>query len=428
MPTRTTYVYMHLSEGPVPAGRLDMTEEGRNSYATFQYGNRYLGRSNRVAVDPAVLPLPDPDATPQTFRTAEGFELFNGIRDAAPDGWGRYLMHKAAGTQNLTEFDYLIASGNQRVGALAFGPDPVGGPKRMAPWGEEGAVGEQFDLAELAEAAERIQSVEQLEPDLKLLLEAGSSLGGARPKAAMIHDGVPWIAKFSAKSDTYAVCRAEFAVMRLAKECELDIPETDFKTLLNRDIYLIRRFDRNIKDSQLARIPFASALTMLEAHEIAAHEYSYREIAEVLRRYGADPRRDLRELFRRMAFNILVGNDDDHLRNHAFLYDGRDWRLSPLYDVVPRPHVGSRGRLILGVGDSGHDATLANALSGTANFGLKREEAAALLEDLRERVNNRWHAALTEAGLGRVDIERLASCFAEAGKSDWQKDSLGPPL
>ena len=161
---------------------------------------------------------------------------------------------------------------------------------------------------------------------------------------------------------------------------------------------------------------------MLEAHEIAAHRYSYRDLAEVLRRLGSDPRHDLRELFRRMAFNILVGNDDDHLRNHAFLFDGRGWRLSPLYDVVPRPHLGSNGRLILAVGERGHDATLANALTGAATFGLKREEAAALLEDLRARVGARWKAALSEAGIGPIDVERFANCFIEASRVDWQAD------
>ena len=412
---------MHLDEGPVPAGRLDMTEDGRNSYATFQYGALYLRRANRVAVDPAALPLPDPDGAPQIFRTSEGFELFNGIRDAAPDGWGRYLMHKAAGALNLTEFDYLVASAENRVGALAFGPDSTGGPKRIVPWGNEEPVGEQFDLAELAEAAERIQSLDQMEPNLRRLLEAGSSLGGARPKAATIHHGIPWIAKFSAKDDTYPVCRTELAVMRLAKECELDVPEIDFKTILNRDIYLIRRFDRNVHGNQLRCVPFASALTMLEAHEIAAHEYSYRDLAEVLRQYGSNPRQDLQELFRRMAFNILVGNDDDHLRNHAFLYDGRNWRLSPLYDVVPRPQVGSPQRLILSVGEKGHDATLANALSSAANFGLKRDDAAVLLEKLRTHVNKRWQTALADAGIRTIDIERLASNFVQSEKADWQK-------
>jgi serine/threonine-protein kinase HipA len=399
-----------------------MTEDGRNSYATFQYGARYLRRPDRVPVDPAALALPDPDAAPQTFRSAEGFDLFNGIRDAAPDGWGRTLMHKAAGAQNLEELDYLVASGEQRVGALAFGPDPTGGPQRMAPWGEDAAVGERFDLAALAEAAERVQSVDRLDGDLRIILAAGSSLGGARPKAAADHHGVPWIAKFSAKDDSYPACRTELAVMGLARDCGLDVPQTDFATLLGRDIYLIRRFDRLTEGDRLSRVPFASALTMLEAHEIAAHRYSYRDLAEALRRFGSDPRRDLRELFRRMAFNILVGNDDDHLRNHAFLFDGRGWRLSPLYDVVPRPHVGSNGRLILAVGERGHAATLANALTGAASFGLKREEAAALLEDLRVRVGARWKAALSQAGIGAVDIERLASCFVESARAEWQNE------
>jgi serine/threonine-protein kinase HipA len=418
--TRTTYVYVHLAEGPVPAGRLDMIEDGRNSYATFQYGARYLRRPDRVPVDPAALALPDPDDAPQTFRSAEDFDLFNGIRDAAPDGWGRYLMHKAAGPKNLEEFDYLAASGDHRVGALAFGPDPTGGPKRIAPWGEDAAPGERFDLAALAEAAERVQSVDRLGPDLRRILEAGSSLGGVRPKAAADHHGVPWIAKFSAKDDTYPVCRTELAVMRLARECGLVVPDTDFATIHGRDIYLVRRFDRHIEGNRIRRLPFASSLTMLEAHENAAHRYSYRDLAEVLRRLGSDPRNDLRELFRRMAFNILVGNDDDHLRNHAFLFDGRGWRLSPLYDVVPRPHGGSNGRLILAVGERGHEASLANALTGAAVFGLKGEEAAALLEELRVRVGARWKAALSEAGIGATDIERLASCFIESGRAEWQ--------
>jgi serine/threonine-protein kinase HipA len=366
--------------------------------------------------------LPDPDDAPQTFRSAENFDLFNGIRDAAPDGWGRYLMHKAAGPENLEELDYLVASGDHRVGALAFGPNPTGGPKRIAPWSEDEALGERFDLAALAEAAERVQSVDRLDRDLRRILEAGSSLGGARPKAAADHHGVPWIAKFSAKDDTYPVCRTELAVMRLARECGLGVPDTDFATIRGRDIYLIRRFDRLIEGNRLRRVHFASALTMLEAHEIAAHRYSYRDLAEVLRRMGSDPRNDLRELFRRMAFNILVGNDDDHLRNHAFLFDGSGWRLSPLYDVVPRPHAGLNGRLILAVGERGHEATLANALTGAAAFGLKREEAAALLEELRARVAARWKAALSEAGIGAIDIERLASCFIESGRAEWQND------
>lgn len=419
MRSRITFVYIHLAEGPVPAGRLEMVEDGRNSFATFQYGARYLRRPDRVAVDPAALPLPETDAAPWTYRTAEGFDLFNGIRDAAPDGWGRYLMHKAAGAEILGEFDYLVASGDHRVGALAFGPDPNGGPRRMTPWADVEILGEHLDVPALLDAVERVQSDDRFDPSLRPFLEAGSSLGGARPKAATEHRGTPWIAKFSAKDDTYPVCRTEFAVMRLAKECGLDVPETELVSILGRDVYLIERFDRVVMADRLVRRPFASALTMLEAQEMAAHRYDYRDLAEIIRRYGSAPRRDLRELFRRMVFNVLVGNDDDHLRNHAFLLEGPGWRLSPLYDVVPRPRTGTRGTLVLGVGKRGREATPENALSGAVDFGIQRQEAATMVEEMRRRVDARWRTILKESGIQDPDIQRLSNCFIEAGRSDW---------
>jgi serine/threonine-protein kinase HipA len=421
MRQRETFVYVYLAEGPVPAGRIEMIEDGRNSHAIFQYGRRYLERPDRVAVDPAALPLPDVQSADQVFRTAQDFALFSGIRDAAPDGWGRYLIAKAAGAENLQEFDYLVASGDHRVGALAFGPDPTGGPKRITPWGDGAMHGEHFDLAGLLEAAERVQSVDRLDPELRRFLEAGSSLGGARPKAATTRDGTPWIAKFSAKEDTYPVCRVEYATMTLATECGLDVPRLAIESVFHRDVYLIERFDRFVKTNSVGRKPFASALTMLEAQEIAAYHYAYRDIADVLRQLGSDPKRDLAELYRRMVFNILVSNDDDHLRNHAFLFDGKGWRLSPLYDVVPRPQTGAHTNLILGVGDNGREASLTNALSSAGAFGLKREEAIAQIEDLRQRVKNRWQPLLAATGIAGTDFERLAPCFARSGDEAWQK-------
>jgi serine/threonine-protein kinase HipA len=421
MRQRQTFVYIHLSEGPVPAGRLDMIEDGRNSHAIFQYGRRYLQRHDRIAVDPAALPLPDPEVADQAFHTAQDFAVFNGIRDAAPDGWGRYLIAKAAGAEPLEEFDYLVASGDHRVGALAFGHNPTEGPKRVASWGDAAMPGEHLDLAGLLQAAERVQSVDRLDPELRRFLEAGSWLGGARPKAATTREGTPWIAKFSAKDDTYPVCRVEYATMRLATECGLDVPRLALDSVFQRDVYLIERFDRFLHGNSIGRRPFASALTMLEAQEIAAYHYAYRDLADVLRQLGSDPRRDLHELFRRMVFNILVSNDDDHLRNHAFLFDGTGWRLSPLYDVVPRPQIGPHANLILGVGAKGREASLANALSSAAAFGFKPEEAIVLIEDLRQRVRSRWQPLLTENGIIGNDLDRLASCFAKSANDAWQQ-------
>jgi serine/threonine-protein kinase HipA len=409
MATIRTYVFVHLAGGPVPAGLLTMTDEPRNPSATFAYGRRYLARPARVPVDPVALPLHDPE-TSRTFRTEEGFAVFGGIRDAAPDGWGQYLMYKAMGDRLPSDIDLILASGDHRVGALAFGPTPER-PKRITPWGDGDAPGEQFSLEELAEAAERAQHVDQLDENLRRLLTAGSSLGGARPKAATDLDGQPWIAKFQARNDSFPECRVELATMRLAATCGLDVPALDFRRVLERDIYLIKRFDRTPNDSGLQRRPFASGLTLLGAHESEVSRYTYADLAAALRQHGVEVRRDLHELFRRMVFNILVTNDDDHLRNHGFLFDGRGWRLSPLYDVVPKPQVGLGRRLVLRVGPQGRAATLANALAGAAGFDLSPDEAEAMVATLRRQVAGGWEEQFKQAGVNAADRGRFATCF-----------------
>ena len=412
MRTLTTIVFIHRHDGWVPAGRLTMVEDGRNSHAVFDYGTRYVRRADRVSLDPTALPLPIEGMRPAPFRTEPGFALFNGLRDAAPDGWGRYLMDKAAGAQALEEYDYLLASGDNRIGALAFGVPGENRPRRQAPWGDQEAAGERIDLAALAEAAAQVYDIDRLEPGLRRLLEAGSSLGGARPKAATEIDGRPWIAKFPAKDDLYSVSRVEYATMSLAATCGLNVPPIQLTRIFERDIYLIERFDRTPVSP--LRLPFASGLTLLGAHESESTRYAYSDLAEALRLHGSQPRVDMAELFRRMVFNILVLNDDDHLRNHGFIHDGVGWRLSPLYDVVPKPQVGLDRRLVLGVGVEGRTATLDNALSNAAAFGLSTEEAGAIIETLRATVNETWRTAFTAAGLGPDLQARFATCFRQA--------------
>lgn len=413
MPSVSTIVFMHLPAGPVPAGRLTMTSEPRASFATFAYGRRYLERPDRAPVDPVQLPLVDPGRDDVLFRTEEGFSNFNGIRDAAPDGWGRYLMYKALDDREPSEAEILLASGDNRVGALAFGPTPAG-PQRLTPWGEGAAPGEHFTLEELAAAVEHVQSVDELDDNLRRLLTAGSSLGGARPKAATEIAGQPWIAKFSANDDIYPICRIELATMRLAKRCGLAVPSLDFREVLGRDIYMIERFDRVMTADGVLRKPFASGLTLLGAHESDVGRHSYADLAAALRRHGAEPRADLVELFRRMVFNILVTNDDDHLRNHGFLWEPKGWRLSPLYDVVPKPQVGFERTLVLGVGPQGRAATLENAVAGAGTFGLTAEEARRHARTLIDIVQAEWVGHFQEAGLGDAEIRRFATCFRQA--------------
>jgi serine/threonine-protein kinase HipA len=319
-------------------------------------------------------------------------------------------MYKAMGDRLPSEIDLILASGEHRVGALAFGPTPER-PERITPWGDGPAPGEEFTLAELAEAAERAQHVDELDENLRALLAAGSSLGGARPKAATQIGDRPWIAKFQKRGDSFPECRVELATMQLASECGLNVPALDFRCVLDRDIYLIERFDRVPHGNWLERRPFASGLTMLGAHESEVSSYSYADLAGAIRQHGTQVRADLHELFRRMVFNILVTNDDDHLRNHGFLFDGTGWRLSPLYDVVPKPQVGLERRLVLGVGPEGRNATIGNALAGAAVFDLGPGEASTITEELRVMVAARWQPLFEKAGLSPADRGRFATCF-----------------
>jgi serine/threonine-protein kinase HipA len=368
------------------------------------------------------LPLHEA-STERDYLAPEGFALFNGIRDAAPDGWGRHLMDRAAGARPLTEFDYLTASGEDRVGALAFGPD-LNGPQRLTPWMQDSSnlYGEKLDLAEMLEAVRELDSAHDLPTHHRRFLLRGSSLGGARPKATADFFDTPWIAKFSRAEDRYPVCRAEHAAMTLAARIGLNAPTVRLEKVLGQDIYLIERFDR--VDSTL-RIPFISGLTLIGAHESESAQHSYRALAEQLRRFGSYPREDTRELWQRMLFNILCNNTDDHLRNHGFLWDGKGWRLSPAYDIVPMPQLGTERNLAIGVGQQGRRATLHNALSDAPSFGLPHNEAVAIATVMKNKVKAEWEFLFRASGISTTDIERLCHCYGPGPTRSYRRFTRG---
>lgn len=411
MAEKLTFVFIQLGGEFVPAGRLLMNDdEPRDPWARFAYGRRYLEREDKVAIDPASLPLPT-DGAYTEYTTEEGFANFGAIDDATPDGWGKYLMYKAMRDRTPTEIEAVLASGPERVGALAFGPTPSA-PRRITPWPGEDDATARFSLEEVLEASVTAQSVDLLSPQLRVLLTAGSSLGGARPKGVTQRDGLAWIAKFPRINDPIPECRVEYAAMSLAKWAGCDVPALDLVEVLDRDVYLISRFDRDAQSGR--RRHFVSGLTLLAAHEAEITRYGYADLAAALRIYGSDVKRDLPELYRRMVFNILVTNDDDHLRNHGFLHDGKGWRLAPLYDVVPKPQVGLDRRLAIKVGPAGREATLGNALAAAPRFNLAPDEARALIETTAGVVRTRWRDAFRKAGLGTADQERFATCFRMA--------------
>ncbi|MBT8340390.1 MAG: HipA domain-containing protein, partial [Desulfatitalea sp.] len=272
--------------------------------------------------------------------------------------------------------------------------------------------GAELDLGGMIEAADRIEAEETLAPEYRRFLVRGSSLGGAKPKAPTTYEGRPWIAKFGHQYDAWNTCRIENATLKLAQDCGIIVPESKAITVAARDVFLIERFDR---DPSGNRIPFISAATLLGTDRIDGG--SYQEIAVQMRRYTAASflHQDLKQLFQRLIFNILCNNSDDHLRNHGFIHvRGQGWRLSPAYDIVPQPDMGSPEprRLTLAVGmDGSREATLTNALSSCPVFGLTQEEGRRLIDRMKAIFLGRWQRVFALCQVPTKDFSALSQAF-----------------
>lgn len=410
----TRYVFLHPPGQleAVPAGKLELVlRDGNLLTSRFQYGRRYLERIEALDVDPVSLPLGQETDVPR--EPINGLPLFGAIRDAAPDAWGRRVIeNRLRRTGPLPEVDYLDHAGADRAGALDIRTAPDSPPRQAT-------LPVAVELPYLQEAVERIEAGDPVPARLAHFFDGGPTMGGMRPKAVVLDAGRQFVAKFPSTSDRrFDVPAVEQATLVLARMCGLDVPVTRLVPLDgNRSAMLIERFDRVPVDGGFARLHMVSALTMLGVPEMASPDQSYAAIADVIstRGAGAHVERDRVELFKRMVFNILVTNNDDHLRNHAFLYDSdaRGWRLSPLYDVVPSPVVGTERFLNLGVGPHGRVARLDNALAGAGRFGIHRRAAARIIEALVEQVRT-WRNTFDACGVSETDSDAVAGAFRRA--------------
>jgi serine/threonine-protein kinase HipA len=424
------YAFAHLQGRWAPCGQLTLTEEGERLLASsFVYGSRYLERRHPLEVDPVALSLKDPSTLKgRALLPALGLPFFGGIRDAAPDAWGRRVIEAKlrVPANSLPESQYLLHAGSDRVGALDVRDSLAAGPTAGA--------APEHSLGYLLEAADRIEQGLPVPAQLDVIFNGGTALGGARPKASVRDEaGVLWIAKFPSRTDRMSLPTLEAATLRLAAHAGIEVPAVRTASLGAREVMLIRRFDRYwahpdaglAPDDRLGettpgagniehRLGFVSGLTLLARDEMASAGSTYGELAAAVRRccHPSVIRANNAELFRRMVFNVFVTNDDDHLRNHGFVFDPRlpGWRLSPVYDVTPQPRSGSERLLHLGVGPRGREASLDNALAGCAQFTLSVRDAAGIVSEVW-RIVRRWRTWFDEFGVAPEEQDRVAGAF-----------------
>jgi serine/threonine-protein kinase HipA len=331
---REVLTYVDLGGATHLVGRLWARARGNRESATFEYDPAWLKNPLKFSLEPALEVGPGP------FHTANDLPMFGAIGDSAPDRWGRVLMQRMERRRAkregktpsaLREIDFLLLVDDEtRAGALRFA-EQEGRPFLRA--SDAKRVPPLIELPKLLSAAERVVDDDESEDDLKLLLAPGSSLGGARPKASVRDkDGRLAIAKFPRRDDDFSTVLWEAVALELAAKAGIAVAQSRVEKIGTKPVLLVQRFDR----AGANRIPFLSAMSMLGARDTQQH--SYLEIVDALRRHGAAPERDIQALWRRMVFNILISNTDDHLRNHGFLYAGTDgWQLSPAYDLNPVP-------------------------------------------------------------------------------------------
>lgn len=404
---REAYVWFWLPNEtePVVAGRV----EADGDRYIFNYGRSYLDRASAIPIYLPELPLNTGAIAPQP-----PLSVANCLRDAAPDAWGRRVvvnrltgLHGAAGRAiELDELTFMLESGSDRVGALDFQASATNYEPRHT---------ENTSLEELLESAERVEKGLPLTPELGLALQHGTAIGGARPKALIQTDDIKYVAKFSSSMDTYSVVKAEFVAMRLAERVGIRVSPVQLTRAMNKDVLLVERFDRTKTNGRWARRAMVSALTIFGLDELMAAHTSYQDLADTIRLRFTDGRSTLRELFARLTFNILVGNTDDHARNHAAFWNGGALTLTPAYDICPQARTGREASQGMLIHNAVRRSQLSVSLEAANVFLLHEDDALEIVANQVGGIREHWNAVCRDASLTDVDKALL-----------WRRQFLNP--
>lgn len=409
-------------------GTLHYDVRGARESAAFTYADEWLAAKNGFPLEPG-LPLV---AGPQFHRkVAQGSIFHAAFADTEPDGWGRRVIQrdhakrrqadrkagKAVDLAPLTAMDFLLAvDDTSRVGALRFrdetgvlcrAPDPS---RRTAP--------PFLELGHLISASRAVELEEETAADLAYLRGRGTSLGGLRPKCTIVDaKGRLAIGKFPSVQDERAVTKGEVLAMQLARAAGIQAADTQLVDSDGVPVTVVRRFDRAADGG---RLMYVSAATLLGVETTDAAEHAYTEVVDALRQHGAVVQEDVEELWRRMAFSILVSNFDDHLHNHGFLHaDHGLWRLSPAFDINPFPDRTRELKTWVSP-DTGPEATIAALMSVTGYFRIKPARARAILREVDRAVSG-WRKVGVTLGMKAKELEAFADAFEHSERAAAKK-------
>jgi len=399
-------VHIDLNGTTRPIGIAHANQARGSETVVFEYLDTWLGDPERFSIEPALA------LTRGGFAPPQGQAIFGSLGDSAPDTWGRRLMQRAerrlADQENrqvrtLTESDYMLGVADAtRLGALRF--RRAGEAAFQAPI--RAGVPAVIELGRLLQVTERILRNEETDEDLQMIFAPGSSLGGARPKASIIDQrGHLSIAKFPKETDEYSVETWEEIALRLAERAGIATPHHELVEVAGKAVLLSRRFDRVGE----TRLPFLSAMAMTGSKD--GDRGSYPEIVDSLTEHGAQAKADASELYRRVAFSVLISNVDDHLRNHGFLWVGKEgWTLSPAYDLNPTP-VDLKARVLTTNIDLDEGTCSLNLLESAAEyFSLSLADARAIIREVANATSG-WREIARKTGARSAEIDRMASAF-----------------
>ena len=400
------------NDGENLIGCCDINKTRGKEVMSFMFDTEWIRRNPGLILDPALTM-----STGRQYPKNRDFP-FGFLSDIAPDRWGRKLMdrkeledskNEKRSKRTLMESDYILSVSDEgRTGGIRL---RTKGLFCNSTSHEE--IPPLTDLRNLEAASLALESHStNVQKWIKQLIVPGSSLGGARPKANLRDtDGSIWIAKFPSKNDDIDVGAWEMTVHELGLRCGLNMPEAKTIRLSPYGTtFLTKRFDRVLRGSSLKRCHFASAMTMLERTDNDEEQASYLDLAGIIEKIcGSSVRSDLKELWKRMVFNILTSNTDDHLRNHGFILNDKDeWELSPAYDVNPST---DKDAMSLNIDFNSNEKDAGLALSVCEMFRIDRETAENEIKTMSDTITHNWREIASKYGISKGEQDYMSNCF-----------------